>query len=82
MHFQRLVRGDQYSDMVQMAAAGLASWSWGRRDQDVSIEMVFHDCSEWNVDMDNDEDDSMALHVSLRTKLSRFRKFKDENDLF
>jgi hypothetical protein len=25
MHFRRLVRGDQYSDMVQMAAAELAS---------------------------------------------------------
>lgn len=53
--------------------------SWGRSGQGRRVETVFHYPRDWSADLDDDEDDSVALHVSLGTKLSRFWKFVDEN---
>jgi hypothetical protein len=42
--------------------------------------MVFQNPSEWNIDMDDDEEDNVALHLGLVTKWSWLQKFEDKND--
>jgi hypothetical protein len=44
--------------------------------------MVFHGPNVGRANVDDDKDDDMDLHLSTRIKLTRFRKFEDENDCF
>jgi hypothetical protein len=48
----------------------------------MGVGIVFHGPSVRIADVDDDKDDNVALHVSTRTKLTRFGKFEDENDHF